>query len=44
MNSKEILNQKAVETLWLLYFNNALFEAGLITETERNRMTYKIKS
>ncbi len=44
MNNKEISDQKTIEELWLLYFNTVLFKAGLISETERNRMTYKIKS
>lgn len=30
------------EYLWLSYFNRYLFEQGLITEQERNRMTAKI--
>jgi hypothetical protein len=27
------------EELWLNYFNRVLFERGIITESERNRMT-----
>ena len=30
---------KLAEELWLNYFNRVLFEEGLITESERNRMT-----
>ena len=32
------------EQLWLSYYNQVLFEAGLITETERNRMKNKISA
>ena len=30
------------EELWLRYYNRVLFEKGLITEQERNRMITKI--
>lgn len=30
------------ESIWLHYFNETLFERGLITESERNRMTIQI--
>ena len=30
------------EELWLRYYNRILFEKGLITEQERNRMITKI--
>lgn len=30
------------ELMWLNYFNQTLFEKGLITETERNRMKISI--
>lgn len=33
----------AAEDIWLNYFNNALYEAGLISETERNQMIVKIQ-
>ncbi|MBP1736241.1 MAG: hypothetical protein H6Q60_122 [Oscillospiraceae bacterium] len=37
--------KKAVaEEVWLLYFNQTLFERGLITEQERNRMVQRIKA
>jgi len=26
------------KSIWLNYFNNVLFEKGIITETERNKM------
>lgn len=28
--------------LWLVYYNRALYEKGLITERERNQMALKI--
>lgn len=31
------------EQLWLAYFNSYLYENGMITETERNRMSVKIQ-
>lgn len=31
-----------MEYLWLLYYNDSLFKAGLITEEERNKMSVKI--
>ena len=34
--------QIVIETFWLIYFNDTLYEKGLITETERNRMANKI--
>lgn len=30
------------ELMWLNYFNQTLFEKGLISESERNRMTNSI--
>lgn len=32
------------EKLWLLYFNQYLFEQGVITEKERNLMKLSIES
>ena len=32
------------EQLWLGYFNQTLYEKGLITESERNRMSNRIAS
>ena len=34
--------KRMAEDLWLSYFNRYLFEQGLITEQERNRMVAKI--
>ena len=36
--------QGVIEKLWLIYFNDTLYEKGLISETERNRMANKIHS
>lgn len=36
--SCEIKKRDAAEMLWLHFYNNILFEKGLITEKERNRM------
>ena len=30
------------EKIWLNYFNSVLFEKGVITESERNKMVMKI--
>lgn len=32
------------EQLWLDYFNSYLYEHGVITESERNRMAIEIKN
>lgn len=34
--------KKVSESLWLQYFNNYLFEKGIITEREYAQMTEKI--
>ena len=44
MKTTETDIQKVTDELWLMYFNDALFELGIITETERNRMIFKIKA
>ena len=36
--SLEQKKKYAAEQIWLHYYNQTLFEKGLITETERNRM------
>lgn len=36
--------QSLTEKLWLAYFNSYLYEKGVITETERNKMIAKIES
>ncbi len=46
----DIAEQKArsvrstMEQLWLTYYNDTLYEKGVITEDERNKMRIKIKS
>ena len=42
--SPERAKKELAEQLWLSYYNQVLFEAGLITETERNRMKNKIST
>ena len=45
-NPEKLTNEKSrkvlAEELWLSYFNRFLFEKGLITESERNRMVHLI--
>lgn len=36
--SLEQKKKHVAEQIWLHYYNQTLFEKGLITETERNRM------
>lgn len=36
--------ESVLEKLWLTYYNDTLYERGLITETERNRMRVMIKT
>ena len=33
-----------LEKLWLTYYNDTLYEKGVITEDERNRMRVRIKT
>ena len=43
----EITEQKkksVLEKLWLTYYNDTLYEQGLITEAQRNKMRVIIKS
>lgn len=43
----EMTEQKkrsVMEELWLTYYNDTLYEKGVITEDERNKMRIKIKS
>lgn len=45
-NPEKLTNEQSrkvlAEELWLSYFNRFLFEKGLITESERNRMVHLI--
>lgn len=36
--------KNTAEQIWLQYFNNVLFEKGLITEQDKNKMANEIKS
>lgn len=36
--------ETVIGRLWLLYFNQTLYDKGLISERERNRMAVQIKS
>lgn len=36
--------RRIMEQLWLTYYNDTLYEKGVITEDERNKMRIKIKS
>jgi len=38
------LKKQAAERVWLEYFNRVLFEKGVISETERNKMTLRIEA
>ena len=45
MERNELMGAKLVaERLWLTYFNNVLFEKGVISEKERNKMIIAIKN
>ena len=41
-NNSEEAKRAAGEQFWLLYYNRVLYETGLITESERNKMTHRI--
>ena len=40
----DIRTQDKMEYLWLSYYNDSLYNMGVITEDERNKMYTKIKS
>lgn len=40
----DIRTQAKMEYLWLSYYNDSLYNMGVITEDERNKMNTKIKS
>lgn len=44
MNTRTTNKNQTAETIWLLYYNQILFERGIISESERNRMKNKIES
>ncbi|MCD7838066.1 MAG: hypothetical protein LUG65_04065 [Clostridiales bacterium] len=46
-NKKEMIKQKkerVIQRLWLTYYNDTLYDKGVITEEERNRMRVAIKA
>lgn len=43
-DAKEAAKRNAVEKMWLHYYNNSLFEKGLITEIEHRKMKGSINS
>ncbi len=38
------MRESMAKELWLLYFNNVLYEKGVITEKQRNQMKNKIST
>lgn len=42
--SNEQRRRGAAEQLWLHYYNQTLYEKGLISESERNHMTNSINA
>ena len=40
--SKDQQKKAMADRVWLLYYNRVLFEQGLITERERNRMIHAV--
>lgn len=42
--SAEVEKKKVAEEVWLNYFNECLFEKGLIDETMRNKLKIKIST
>ena len=43
-SSLEQVKKAYAEQVWLDYYNRVLFDAGLITESERNLMKNKIRA
>ena len=41
-SESEMQKRSIMDAAWLKYYNQVLFEKGLITEDERNRMIHKI--
>lgn len=42
--SNEQRRKETAAKIWLSYYNRVLYEKGIITEKERNKMTLKIDS
>ena len=38
------MRENLAKELWLIYFNNVLYDKGMITERERNQMKNKISA
>lgn len=43
-SNRKMGEQQVLEQLWLGYYNDTLYEKGMITEDARNRMRVKIKA
>lgn len=44
MDVNQTKKKAIAEETWLLYFNQKLYEQGVISERDRNRMILKIKN
>jgi len=44
LTSGKLTKKQAIEQAWLLYYNQVLFEQGIISEDKRNKMKYLIRS
>ena len=42
LKSNEQRRKEAAARIWLSYYNRVLYEKGIITERERNKMALKI--
>lgn len=42
VKSDEQRRKESASKIWLFYYNRVLYEKGIITERERNRMALKI--
>ena len=40
----EAVKKQVAEKIWLHYFNERLYERGVINELERNKMNFKIEN
>lgn len=43
-NSNEQRRKETAARIWLSYYNRVLYEKGIITERERNKMELKISN
>jgi len=44
LTSAKLTKKQAIEQAWLLYYNQVLFEQGIISEDKRNKMKFLIRS